>query len=71
LPNEIGRVRQELNRGAVSGKSWALSNAIELKVIEKMRTVGTPLLDYLGTKIHWGIKTGLNKAFVIKDDTRK
>ena len=71
LTNEVSRVRQDLGGSAITGKSWTLSNTGELKVIEKMRAIGIPLSNYLGTKIHWGIKTGLNKAFVIQNDARK
>jgi hypothetical protein len=39
-------------------------------LMEKLRIVGRPLGGYLGTKPCYGIKTGLNKAFVVDSATR-
>ena len=35
-----------------------------------MESVGIPLSEYIQGQIHYGVKTGFNKAFVIDDKTR-
>jgi adenine-specific DNA-methyltransferase len=35
-----------------------------------MKGTGVPLGEYVGGKIYYGIKTGLNEAFVINETTR-
>ena len=37
----------------------------------KLKGSGVPLSEYVGGKIYYGIKTGLNEAFVIDEATRK
>ncbi len=39
-------------------------------VLEKIRSAGVPLGQFLNGKVYWGIKTGLNQAFVIDAATR-
>ena len=38
--------------------------------MEKLRSQGIPLGEYVDAKIFYGIKTGLNEAFVIDQETR-
>jgi hypothetical protein len=37
--------------------------------MEKMKKVGTPLGEYIDGKVYYGIKTGLNEAFIIDRET--
>ena len=48
---------------------WSILSAVEWRVLDKMRTAGTPLRDW-NVRINYGIKTGYNEAFVIDDTTR-
>ena len=57
-------------RAALSDSGWALAEPALLALRAKIEAAGTPLRDYLKEGIHWGIKTGLNAAFVIDADTR-
>jgi hypothetical protein len=35
-----------------------------------MKSVGIPLCEYVNGQIYYGVKTGLNKAFVIDEVNR-
>lgn len=49
---------------------WSLADDKTEAVINKMRVIGIPLIQYVGGKIFYGIKTGLNDAFVIDEKTK-
>ncbi|MBN1664855.1 MAG: Eco57I restriction-modification methylase domain-containing protein [Deltaproteobacteria bacterium] len=70
LAEEVHSVGQVLNDAALKGDNWTLSGADELAIFAKMKKIGIPLGDYVGGKIFYGIKTGLNEAFVIDRETR-
>ena len=46
-----------------NGETWTVLSATEQGIKANMETIGTLLKDY-GVKINYGIKTGLDKAFV-------
>ncbi len=48
---------------------WSILSRTEQSIMDKMRAVGTPLKDW-DIAIYYGIKTGLNKAFIIDNQTR-
>jgi hypothetical protein len=50
---------------------WTLTDAKSQELLKKIQKVGIPLGKYVEGKIFYGIKTGLNKAFVIDETTRK
>ncbi len=50
---------------------WSLANEAVQKLLEKLRRAGEPLGEYVKGKIYYGIKTGLNEAFVIDEATKK
>ncbi len=65
--------RFEVPRRALDPKGWALVDRRTQKLLDKLAAAGTPLGEYLdaqGTDIYYGIKTGLNEAFVIDAATR-
>ena len=47
-----------------------MANQDVQKVLGKINKVGVPLEQYVDGKIYYGIKTGLNEAFVIDEATR-
>lgn len=61
-----------LDERSLRGDSWALAPAEDMEILLQMRAAGVLLNDYLGpqTKVQYGIKTGLNEAFVIERRTR-
>ncbi|HDQ41920.1 MAG TPA: restriction endonuclease subunit R [Desulfonatronum sp.] len=50
---------------------WTLARKAEQDLLGKLRSVGVPLGEYVQGRIFYGIKTGLNKAFVIDAATRE
>jgi len=53
----------------LSGDAWFIGSEAEQKLKEKIEHIGKPLKDW-DVKIYYGIKTGLNEAFII-DDTKR
>ena len=49
---------------------WSILSHIEWSVMDKMRHRGTPLKDW-DIAINYGIKTGLNEAFIIDNETKE
>jgi len=55
---------------SLSDSGWTLSNQGVQQLLDKLRATGMPLGEYVQGKIYYGIKTGLNEAFVIDAATR-
>lgn len=51
-------------------EGWRFERAEVLRLLEKLKSRGTPLGDYIGGKFYRGIITGLNEAFVVDRPTR-
>ena len=51
-------------------EGWSLEGSHGIALVEKLRAKGTPLDEYVNGRIYYGIKTGLNEAFVIDRPTR-
>ena len=49
---------------------WSILSRDEYSVMEKMQAEGTPLKNW-DVRINYGIKTGLNEAFIIDNATRE
>ncbi len=49
---------------------WRLASSAELRLLEKLRAAGQPLGEYVQGRFYYGIKTGLNEAFVVDRATR-
>jgi adenine-specific DNA-methyltransferase len=49
---------------------WTLVRPEVLALVDKLRSSGTPLDEYVGGKFYRGIVTGLNQAFIIDQATR-
>jgi adenine-specific DNA-methyltransferase len=54
-----------VNPKYLNNNSWSLINESKQELLNKINSIGTPLEKYVDGKIFYGIKTGLNKAFVI------
>ncbi|HNT35307.1 MAG TPA: TaqI-like C-terminal specificity domain-containing protein, partial [bacterium] len=50
---------------------WTLADSTKQNLLAKIRAAGVPLGEYVKGKIYYGIKTGLNEAFVIDRETRE
>ncbi|NWF65815.1 MAG: Eco57I restriction-modification methylase domain-containing protein, partial [Chloroflexi bacterium] len=49
---------------------WRLESPAVLRLLEKLRAAGKPLGEYVNGRFYYGIKTGLNEAFVVDRATR-
>ncbi|HDH05146.1 MAG TPA: hypothetical protein ENH01_05450 [Nitrospirae bacterium] len=56
---------------ALKEEGWNLERPEVLALMEKLRKAGTPLGEYVKGRFYYGIKTGLNEAFVINEKTRE
>lgn len=62
--------RYTVSMKSLDESGWSLVSADAQAVLDKLKAVGVPLSVYVEDKIYYGIKTGLNKAFVIDETTR-
>ena len=60
-----------LAAGSLSPAEWHLVPDHHQRLIEKLRAGSVPLSDIVGGRVLWGVKTGLNEAFVITGERRK
>jgi hypothetical protein len=60
-----------LSKTALRGRDWRLVSADKALLMQTMENAGVPLAAYVNDQIYYGIKTGLNEAFVIDSVTRK
>jgi adenine-specific DNA-methyltransferase len=49
---------------------WQLESPVKLRLLERLRKAGIPLIEYVQGRFYYGIKTGLNEAFVVDRSTR-
>lgn len=68
LVDSIGQI---LPKSSFDNDSWSLTDGVSNSIMVKMRDHGITLGKYVNDEIYWGIKTGLNKAFVIDESKRK
>lgn len=54
----------------VSTVAWFIGNSAEISLKEKIERIGKPLKDW-DVNINYGIKTGLNEAFIIDTATKE
>ena len=59
-----------VNQDELDDGGWSLVDGQTQAVLDKLRKTGTPLGEHVDGKIYYGIKTGLNEAFVIDSSTR-
>jgi tRNA1(Val) A37 N6-methylase TrmN6 len=59
-----------MNQKELSSDGWRLESPVVLRLLEKLRKAGTPLGEYVKGRFYYGIKTGLNEAFVVDRATR-
>ncbi|MFZ3072484.1 MAG: TaqI-like C-terminal specificity domain-containing protein, partial [Thermodesulfobacteriota bacterium] len=67
----VNEHKYKVSRLTLDDKGWSLAGAEEEALLAKIKSRGVPLGEYVEGKIYYGIKTGLNEAFVIDEATRK
>jgi hypothetical protein len=60
-----------VNRFGLEDKGWSLSDELTQNLLNQLKNKGITLENYVNKKVFYGIKTGLNEAFVIDEDIRK
>jgi hypothetical protein len=69
LERDAKQVAYDLGKEAFFGNGFTLVKLDIQSILNKMREAGKPIAQVIGNNIHYGIKTGLNRAFII--DKRK
>jgi hypothetical protein len=77
LEDFLNRINQVLDAGSfeiqqskLSADGWQLEAPASFSLLEKIRSKGVPLAKHVGGQFFYGIKTGLNEAFVIDSKRR-
>ena len=70
LEKYIDENEQKFNQQSLEDEGWNLGSETEQQLLKKLQSAGIPLGEYVKGKIFYGIKTGLNEAFVINEETR-
>ncbi len=70
LPKSIGQRASRYKVAQLKTEGWQLEGGDGLAIVEKLKSCGTPLIKYVNGRFYYGIKTGLNEAFVIDRATR-
>ncbi|MCA0428496.1 MAG: Eco57I restriction-modification methylase domain-containing protein [Bacteroidetes bacterium] len=63
--------RIEVKLTELSSDGWTLLDTKTQALVAKIKSIGIPLGEYVSGKIYYGIKTGLNEAFVIDAATKE
>jgi len=71
LDETIAETGFKMPVSALKSEGWNLEQPAILALMEKLRKAGVPLGEYVNGNIYYGIKTGLNDAFVIDAATRE
>lgn len=59
-----------INQDSLDDNGWSLVDQNTRLLLDKLMKSGVPLGEYVEKKIYYGIKTGLNEAFVIGETTK-
>ena len=70
LQTHVAQNHYDVRQNMLDESGWALVNQKAQGLLDKLRKTGVPLGEYVNGKIYYGIKTGLNEAFVIDDAVR-
>jgi hypothetical protein len=62
--------RYAIEQMKLNDRGWSLSDDRTQALLNKIKNAGIPLGEYVKGEIYYGIKTGLNEAFVIDAETR-
>ena len=69
LNDAVAKATYPLPRTHFTKTTWALEPPQVVSLLEKLRRNSTPLRERIGSEPLYGIKTGLNEAFLINRDT--
>ncbi len=61
---------KKISQSELKPDGWRLESPVVLRLLDKLRRAGKPLGEYVNRRFYYGIKTGLNEAFVVDRATR-
>ncbi|OGW14847.1 MAG: hypothetical protein A3G93_06330 [Nitrospinae bacterium RIFCSPLOWO2_12_FULL_45_22] len=70
LEGYVKENRHSVKLSTLDDTGWSLTDERSSALLNKLKKTGVPLKEYVKGKIYYGIKTGLNEAFVIDEETR-
>ncbi len=70
LREHVGSLRYAVDRTMLYDGGWSLAREEVQQLAKKLDDTGVSLKEYVDGRIHYGIKTGRNAAFVIDIETR-
>jgi len=70
LEDYVSEHSYAVHQQELDDSGWSLADEKSQRLLAKLKAIGVPLGEYVGGKIYYGIKTGLNEAFVIDEATR-
>ncbi len=71
LPELLARhAVSDYPRSMLGEDGWVLEDIALVRLFERLMNTGTPLGEFVKGRIYYGVKTGLNEAFVIDRGTR-
>ena len=71
LPAHLNSIRFDSQQSQLGSEGWTLTDERVQQLLEKIKSKGKPLGEYVNGKIYRGVLTGLNEAFVIDEATRE
>lgn len=71
LQTYVNENKQPALQSNLDDSGWNLAGDAEQKLLKKIQAAGIPLGEYVNGNIYYGIKTGLNEAFVIDEATKE
>jgi type I restriction-modification system DNA methylase subunit len=71
LSDYVKQTSFQIDRESLKAERWSLADAKSTGLLEKIKSGGTPLGEYVKGQIFRGVVTGLNEAFVIDEETKK
>ena len=71
LEDYVREKHYSVNQSTLDDSGWSLVDEGTHALLDKLKRIGIPLGDYVEGKVYYGIKTGLNDAFVIDAQARE
>lgn len=70
FPSIFEQEAHPLSQRDLKPDGWRLESPVSLRLLERIRRAGKPLGEYVQGRFYYGIKTGLNEAFVVNRAAR-
>ncbi len=70
IENTLSRIAFRIKVSDLKHEGWNLERPEVLALMKKLKGKGIPLKEYVKGRFYYGIKTGLNEAFIIDQSTR-